>query len=57
MADAQDLQKSKAGRQLVERTSDGLAFDINKAVSALLASSARLNERLREVECTRPRRS
>lgn len=47
---AQDLLKSTAGSHLVESTPDGLAFDVGKAVSAALASTARLNERLRKVE-------
>jgi hypothetical protein len=48
---AQDLQKSKAGSALVAKLPDGhLGFDVNKAVSAALASTARLNERLRKLE-------
>ncbi len=49
----QDLAKSKAGSALVvDMPNDpGLqGFDINKAVSAALASSARLNERMRKLE-------
>jgi hypothetical protein len=48
---AQDLQKSKAGSALVAALPDGhLGFDVNKAVSAALASAARLNERMRKLE-------
>jgi len=49
---AQDLQKSKAGSALVVNLpdGDGIGFDVGKAVSAALASTARLNERLRKVE-------
>lgn len=50
---AQHLQKSKAGSALIEHTDDGLAFDVNKAVSAALASTARLNERMRKLEGSR----
>jgi hypothetical protein len=47
---AQDLLRSKAGSALVVPTRDGLAFDVGKAVSAALASTARLNQRMRELE-------
>ncbi len=48
---AQDLQKSKAGAATVVTLPDGhLGFDVSKAVSAALASTARLNERLRKLE-------
>ena len=48
----QDLEKSKAGSALVVDLpdSDYKGFDINKALSAALASSARLNQRVRELE-------
>lgn len=47
---AQDMMRSKAGSEVVRQVPDGLALDINAALSAALASSARLNERLRKVE-------
>jgi len=49
---AQDLAKSKAGSALVVKLPDGagLGFDVSKAVSAALAATARLNERMRKVE-------
>lgn len=48
---AQDLAKSKAGAAVVAKLPDGhLGFDVSKAVSAALASTARLNERLRALE-------
>jgi hypothetical protein len=48
---AQHLLKSKAGASIVEELPDGhLGFDVSKAVSAALASTARLNERLRKLE-------
>lgn len=50
---AQDLQKSKVGAALVVKEIDGLGFDVSKAVSAALASTARLNERMRKLEAAR----
>lgn len=50
---AQDLQRSKAGAALVVSEPDGLGFDVSKAVSAALASTARLNERMRKLEGAR----
>lgn len=47
---AQDLRRSKAGADVTIDAPDGIALDTNKAVSALLASVARLNERTRELE-------
>lgn len=47
---AQDLEQSEAGRRVVYDAPDGKALDVNKAISAALASVARLNERLRKVE-------
>jgi hypothetical protein len=47
---AQDLRKSKAGADVTIDTPDGIGLDINKAISAALASSARLNERVRDLE-------
>lgn len=47
---AQDLERSEAGRRIVHELPEGKALDINKALSAALASSARLHERLKAVE-------
>lgn len=47
---AQDLEKSRAGRALVVELPEGKHVDVKKAVSAALAASARLNERVRELE-------
>ncbi len=49
---AQDLAKSKAGAATVGKLPDGehLGFDVNKGISAALASVARLHERLEKVE-------
>jgi len=47
---AQDMAKSKAGRDVVVSLPDGLGLDVNKALSAALASAARLHERLSKVE-------
>jgi len=46
----QDLARSKAGSQMLVNLPDGLGFDVSKAVSAALASTARLNERMRKLE-------
>ncbi len=48
-----DLEKSKAGRAITLDAPDGSGyrgFDVSKAVSAALASAARLNERLSKLE-------
>lgn len=47
---AQDLERSKIGKMIVFEAPDGKALDQNKTISALLASAARLDERLRKVE-------
>jgi hypothetical protein len=47
---AQDLEKSEAGRKVVYELPEGKALDINKGLSAALASVARLNERVRAIE-------
>jgi Chaperone of endosialidase len=47
---AQDLERSEAGKRIVMDTPEGKLLDVNKAVSAALASSARLNERIRKLE-------
>lgn len=48
---AQDLEKSAAGRRVINELPGGTkALDANKALSAALAMSARLNERVRKLE-------
>jgi hypothetical protein len=48
---AQDMERSSAGRRVVrEVPGEGKALDTNKTISTLLAATARLNKRLREVE-------
>lgn len=47
---AQDMERSVAGRQIVRDEPDGKTLDTTKALSATLAASARLNERLRVLE-------
>jgi hypothetical protein len=47
---AQDLERTPAGKRVVEDRPDGKMLDVNKALSLALASSARLNERVRELE-------
>lgn len=47
---AQDLERSPAGKRVVEDRPDGKMLDVNKALSLALASSARLNERVRKLE-------
>jgi hypothetical protein len=48
---AQDLERSPLGRELVVEAEDGTKMvDVRKAVSAALAASARLNERVRALE-------
>ncbi len=47
---AQDMERSEAGRRVVFETPEGKMLDVNKALSAALASSARLNERVRKLE-------
>lgn len=47
---AQDLEKSEAGKRVVFEEPDGKKLDVNKALSAALAATARLNQRLRAVE-------
>jgi len=50
---AQDLERSRAGRDIVMETPRGKALDMNKALSAVLASSARLHKRLSDLEKAR----
>lgn len=47
---AQDLERSRAGSRLVRELPDGKGVDVNAALSASLASVARLNKRLRKLE-------
>lgn len=47
---AQDLERSEAGKRIVLDTPAGKMLDVSKALSAALASSARLNERVRQLE-------
>jgi hypothetical protein len=47
---AQDMLKSEMGRRIVRKTDEGLVLDNNAAISGALASVARLNQRLREIE-------
>ncbi len=50
---AQDMERSAAGARVVSDTPEGKMLDVRKAVSAALASSARLHERLRTLERSR----
>lgn len=50
---AQDLEKSEAGKRIVQDTPDGKMLDIAKLMPAMVASAARLNERLRKLESKR----
>jgi len=47
---AQDLERSSRGRELVRETPEGKGVDLNRAVSAALASAARLHERVSTLE-------
>ena len=48
---AQDMQKSKLGKQLVKETPEGdLKVDSNMALSALMAAGANANKRLKALE-------
>lgn len=47
---AQDLERSEAGKRIIREKPDGKYLDANAAISAALASVARLNARLRKVE-------
>lgn len=47
---AQDLEKSKSGKELVVDTNDGKYVDFNKAGGLLFASLANINKRLKELE-------
>ena len=47
---AQDLERSEAGRMAVVDEPDGKGVDVHRALSAALASAARLNARVRKLE-------
>lgn len=47
---AQDLEKSKAGKNMVVDTAEGKAVDVKKALSTIMASQARLAQRLKDLE-------
>lgn len=47
---AQDLEKSKIGKPLVENTSEGKMVDYGKSAPALLASIVELNKRIKKLE-------
>lgn len=47
---AQDVEKSKIGKDIVVEAEEGKGLQSNKVMSALLASVARLNKRVRDVE-------
>src|SRR6188474_1846259 len=48
---AQDMERTRAGKDIVFESDEGnKMLDVNKSLGALLASSARLNERLRKLE-------
>lgn len=54
---AQDLERSAVGRQMVQQGPDGVRrIDPQAALSALLASQARLNDRLQSLEGGHPER-
>jgi hypothetical protein len=51
---AQDMAKSRMGREIVGRLPDGdLGLDGKKTLGALLAASANLNKRVRQMEASR----
>jgi hypothetical protein len=47
---AQDMDRSDLGRSAIRHVPDGMALDVNKAISLALAGNARLNERLAALE-------
>jgi hypothetical protein len=47
---AQDMEKTKAGSRVIKETPDGKTLDGGKTISTLLASVARLNKRVRNIE-------
>lgn len=50
---AQDMAKSQAGARVVRAEPDGLKLDVNNAIGAALAATARLNHRMRKLEGAR----
>jgi hypothetical protein len=49
---AQDLERSAIGKRIVRDAPDGKELDAHKTISATLAATARLNERLRKLEAS-----
>ena len=47
---AQDMEKSKMGRNFVNDTPNGKQIDMNQGLAAILAGQANLNQRLRNLE-------
>jgi len=47
---AQDMEKSKMGRNFVNDTPNGKQIDMNQGLAAILAGQANLNQRIRELE-------
>jgi len=47
---AQDMEKSKMGRNFVNDTPNGKMIDMNQGLAAILAGQANLNQRLRNLE-------
>lgn len=47
---AQDLEKSKVGKSMVQNTPNGKMVDMQKGFGAVLAAQARMNERMVELE-------
>lgn len=47
---AQDLEKSRAGKEMVKETSHGKVVDYGQGLSTMMASLAELNGRLRKLE-------
>jgi hypothetical protein len=47
---AQDLERSKMGKTLVKDTPEGKAIDIKNAIGAVMASQARIMEKLKKLE-------
>lgn len=47
---AQDLERSKMGKMLVKNTPEGKAIDVKNAIGAVMASQARIMEKLKKLE-------
>lgn len=47
---AQDLERSKMGKVLVKDTPEGKAIDVKNAIGAVMASQARIMEKLKKLE-------